>query len=127
MILYPWSCHACTETNFAVASTCHRCGCPAAATFAQVEVARQRWHRGKAVPASSTAKIDPFAQIAAWPLLQIGAATCGGIGAIAASVSGGSSGRAFGGLMLALAALFVSSMRPKPAPAVDAPLACADQ
>ncbi|MEP7101053.1 MAG: hypothetical protein ABI781_11125 [Burkholderiales bacterium] len=115
MNTYPWACLACEETNAASALACGRCGCPAQATSAQVESARDAYRRRAGLPA--VVAPDPVAVVMTLPLLPIGAAVFVLLGALMLIVDMGASTTAFGGLMIALAALCLSSWRPpRPAP-----------
>ena len=112
MIPYAWSCLACEATNPPESSRCARCGCPAKATFTQVERAHRDWQRrsGAAQPAT----FDFLAEVMSLPLLLIAGALLGLLGGGALIVSTNSSFTAFGALLLALAALCVSSYRAPP-------------
>ena len=112
MSTYAWTCLACTQTNPAASVACSRCGCPAQATSAQVETARNMWRRRAGLPAVIAP--DPVALLAELPLLLIAAAGLLLFGALMLIVDLGASSSAFGGLLIALAALCVSSYR-KPA------------
>ena len=114
MTTYPWACLACEDTNAAGALRCGRCGCPAQATSAQVEAARAAYRRRAGLPA--VVAPDPIALVEELPLLPIGAAVFVLLGGLMLIVDMGASSTAFGGLLIALAALCLSSYR-KPAPA----------
>ena len=114
---YPWSCLACEESNPAGALKCSRCSCPAEATSAQVESARAGWRRRAGLPAPVAS--DSFALVRELPLLPIGAVVLLLLGALMLIIGMGASSTAFGGLLIALAALCVSSYR-KPAPRAGA-------
>jgi len=114
MKTYPWACLACEETNAAGAPKCGRCGCPAQATSAQVESARDAYRRRAGLP--PVVANDPVALVKELPLLPIGAAVLVLLGALMLIVNMGASATAFGGLLIALAALCLSSWR-RPAPA----------
>ncbi len=109
---YAWSCLACDATNPPGSARCERCGCPAQATRAQVESARQAWQRRSGIPPA--APFDFFAEVMSLPLLLIAAVALGLLGGLALIVSTNSSFSAFGALLLALAALCVSSYRAPP-------------
>ena len=113
MTSYPWSCLACEASNPADSTTCRTCDCPARATRAQVEAARQGWRRRSGLP-----PIEAFDMLAAakeLPLLLIGAGALALLGGLALIVSTSVSFTAFGALLLALAALCLSSYRAPPA------------
>lgn len=112
MKTYPWACLACEQANAAGSTTCERCGCPAQATSARVESARAGYLRRAGLPAAVAA--DPVALVRELPLLPIGAVVFLLLGAPMLIVDMGASSTAFGGLMIALAALCLSSWR-KPA------------
>ena len=107
MTPYSWTCLACDEANAAQRLTCSRCGCPARATSAQVDSARDAWRRLKGL--APPARVDPLALVKQLPLLLIGAAVFLLLGMIALIVGSNVSIFAFGGLMIALAALCASS------------------
>jgi len=117
MKLYAWSCLACEASNPALDSMagakCHRCGCPAQATSAQVDAARQVWRRRSGLPPVES--FDMVAALTAFPLLLIAAGFLGLLGWLALILSTNVSFTAFGALLLALAALCVSSYRKRPA------------
>jgi hypothetical protein len=110
---YSWSCLACEASNRPESEQCARCGCPARATSAQVETARDAYRRKHALlPA---VKVDVSAIVAQLPWLLIGAVVLLLAGALALIVGSNVSVQAFGGLLVALAALCASSYRSKPA------------
>ncbi len=113
MTPYAWSCLACNATNAATALRCARCGCPAHATSVQVAAARRAWRHGLGLPPEVAP--DPIATVQALPLLPIGAVVLLLAGALLLIVNMGASATAFGGLLIALAALCASSCR-RPAP-----------
>jgi uncharacterized membrane protein YphA (DoxX/SURF4 family) len=106
---YPWSCLACEETNAAERSSCTRCGCPALATSAQVDAARAGYRQRIGLPPMETPDLTKLLE--GVPLLLVGAAVLALAGGLALVVGSNVSVLAFGGLMLALAALCVSSYR----------------
>jgi uncharacterized membrane protein YphA (DoxX/SURF4 family) len=106
---YAWSCLACEETNAAERSNCTRCGCAAQATSAQVEAARDAYRQRIGAPPIETPNLTQLLEVV--PLLLIGAAVLALAGGLALIIGSNVSVRAFGGLMLALAALCVSSYR----------------
>ena len=114
MNTYAWACLACEQTNAAGALTCARCNCPARATSVQVDSTRANWRRQAGLPA--VVAPDPIAVIKTLPLLPIAAVLLLALGALMLIVDMGASASAFGGLLIALAALCASSWR-KPAPA----------
>ena len=106
---YSWSCLACEETNAAGRSSCARCGCPAQATSAQVEAARDAYRQRIGAPPIETPDLTQLLEGVS--RLLIGAAVLALVGGLALVVGSNVSVIAFGGLMLALAALCVSSYR----------------
>jgi hypothetical protein len=106
---YAWNCLACEETNAGTSAACNRCGCPAQATSAQVESARDAWRRGAGLPAVQAP--NPVEFVAQLPLLAITGVLFLLLGALMLIVDMGGSSSAFGGLMIALAALCASSYR----------------
>ena len=112
MTPYPWSCLACEASNPADRTTCRTCDCPARATRAQVEAARQAWRRRSGLPPVEA--FDIVAAVKALPLLLIGAGALALLGGLALIVSTSVSFNAFGALLLALAALCLSSYRAPP-------------
>lgn len=119
MTPYAWSCLACSQTNPGTASTCGRCGCPAETNNTQVVLARDAWRRRSGLP--PLAPPDPIGLLTALPLLPIAAVVFLVLGAVMLIVNLGASPSAFGGLMLALAALCASSYRPPESPRSLAP------
>ena len=109
---YAWSCFACEASNPPDSAKCSRCACPARATSAQVEAARLAWRQRSGLPPEES--FDLVAALAEFPLLLIAAAVLALPGALALMVSTSVSLTAFGALLLALAALCVSSYRPRP-------------
>jgi hypothetical protein len=110
---YSWTCFACEASNPPTSIKCSRCGCPARATSAQVESARETYRRQHALlPA---AKFDASALVEQLPLLLIGAVVLLLAGALALIIGSNVSVQSFGGLLIALAALCASSYRSKPA------------
>jgi hypothetical protein len=110
---YSWSCLACEESNPPGNLKCSRCGCPWQATATQVDVAREAYRRAKGLP--PTVKADVLGSIGKLPLLLIGAAVLLLAGTFALIIGSNVSVQAFGGLLIALAALCASSYRKKPA------------
>ena len=110
---YAWCCLACEATNPPESSRCERCRCPAQATFSQVESARVDWQRRSGV--RPALPFDFTAEVMSLPLLLLAGALLGLLGGGALIVSTNSSFTAFGALLLALAALCVSSYRAQPA------------
>jgi ribosomal protein L40E len=111
---YAWSCFACEATNPPDAARCERCGCPAQATRAQIENARSQWRQRSGLPVVE--RFDFVAEVMTLPLLLIASAALGLLGGLALIVSTNASFTAFGALVLALAALCLSSYRaPQPA------------
>ena len=109
---YAWSCLACEASNAADASACSVCGCPARATSAEVDRARQVWRQRRDLPAVE--RFDWGATLRALPLLLIAAGALGLLGGVALTVSAAGSYpslMAFGALLVALAALCLSSYR----------------
>jgi hypothetical protein len=115
MTRYAWSCLACEAPNLPGSVTCGRCGCPAQATSAQVESARQTWRRRSGLPAAES--FDMAGALMAFPLLLIAAGVLALLGGLALIVSTNASFTAFGALLLALGALCLSSYRSGSAPA----------
>jgi hypothetical protein len=111
---YAWSCLACEAVNPPDSTKCSRCGCPARATSARVDAARQVWRQRSGLPPVES--FDLTAAVMAFPLLLIAAAVLALLGGLALIVSTNVSFTAFGALLLALAALCVSSYRPRSAP-----------
>jgi hypothetical protein len=109
MTPYAWSCLACEAANLPGSATCGRCGCPAQATSAQVERARQAWRQGSGLPAAES--FDVVKALTAFPLLLIAAVVFALLGGLALIVSTSASFTAFGALLLALGALCLSSYR----------------
>jgi hypothetical protein len=110
MKAYAWTCLACEAVNAPEAVVCARCSCPASATSAQVNMARDMYRRRSGLPAISPA--DPAALVRGLPLLPIGAVVFLLAGGLALIVSANGGTTAFGCLMLAVAALCASSWRP---------------
>ena len=110
---YAWSCLACEASNPSGGASCSRCGCPAAATAAQVETARQTWRKRSGLP--SVESFDLVQAVMEFPLLLIGAGVLALLGGLALIVSTSVSFTAFGALLIALAALCLSSYRAQPA------------
>ncbi len=109
---YAWSCLACDAANPAERGACVQCGCPARATSAQVDDARRTWRQRSGL--QPVAGFDPVAALRGLPLLLIGAGAFALLGGMALVVSVGASYgalSAFGALLLALAALCLSSYR----------------
>jgi hypothetical protein len=107
---YSWSCLACEDSNPPSADVCVRCGCPARATGAQVAASRTAWRRQSGLPAERSP--DVLALINEWPLLLVAAGVLLVLGGLALIVGNNVSMTAFGGLLIALAALCLSSHRP---------------
>jgi hypothetical protein len=110
---YVWSCLACEASNPPDNAKCSRCGCPARATSAQVDAALQAWRQRSGLPPVES--FDLVAALMAFPLLLIAAGVLALLGAMALMASTSVSFTAFGALLLALAALCVSSYRPRSA------------
>jgi hypothetical protein len=110
---YVWSCFACEASNPPGSAECSRCGCRARATSAEVDAARQAWRQRSGLPPLES--FDWVAAVMAFPLLLIAAAVLALLGALALMASTSISFTAFGALLLALAALCVSSYRPRSA------------
>lgn len=106
---YAWSCLACEASNPPVSTSCGRCGCPAQATSAQVESARQAWRQRSGLPA--TESFDVVKALIELPLLLIAAGVLALLGGLALIVSTNASFTAFGALLLSLGALCLSSYR----------------
>jgi len=106
---YSWTCLACEATNAAGRTSCSLCNCPAQATAAQVDYARQSWRRRSGLPPA--APFDLMGAVMELPLLLIAAGVLLVLGGLALIVSTGVSFTAFGALLLALAALCLSSYR----------------
>lgn len=109
---YAWTCFACDATNAAGRTSCGQCNCPAEPTASQVESARLAWRRRNGLPPET--RFDLFAAVMEFPLLLIGAGVLLVLGGLALIVSTGVSFTAFGALLLALAALCLSSYRAEP-------------
>ena len=109
MPAYTWSCLACQESNPGSRSSCSRCGCPAEANAREIELASMHWRRRAGLPA--IAPVNPERFILGLPLLALAGGLCFLLGAVMLVVNMGPSTSAFGGLMLALAALCASSWR----------------
>ena len=106
---YAWSYLACEASNPPDSMACSRCGCPARATSAQLDVARQAWRRRSGLPPIES--FDVVAALLEFPLLLITAGVLGLLGWLALILSTNASFTAFGALLLALAALCLSSYR----------------
>ena len=106
---YSWTCLACEATNAAGRTSCSLCNCPAQATAAQVDYARQTWRRRSGLP--PVAPFNLMAAVMEFPLLLIAAGVLLVLGGLALILSTGVSFTAFGALLLALAALCLSSYR----------------
>ncbi len=106
---YAWCCLACEATNAADTTRCSRCACPAHATCAQVAAARDAYRRRAGLPA--VVAPDPLAILRQLPLLPIAAVVLLLVGALLLMLGMSTSATAFGGLLIALAALCVSSYR----------------
>lgn len=106
---YAWTCLACEADNAADSTQCNRCQCPARASSAQVDAARQAWQRRSGI--APAAPFDVLKALMEFPLLLIAGGVLGLLGGVALIVNAGASFSAFGGLLLALAALCVSSYR----------------
>lgn len=115
MTPYAWTCLACEASNAADQPRCARCTCPAQATRDQVDEARQTWRRRSGLPPDES--FDIVKALMGFPLLLIAGGLFALLGGVALIVSTGASFSAFGGLLLALAALCVSSYRKPSAPA----------
>ena len=111
MPTYSWSCLACEASNPATATTCGRCGCPAAATREATLSASAAWRRRAGLP--EVALADPLAMLAQVAWLPVAAVACLLVGALMLIVDMGASTGAFGGLMISLAALCASAHRPR--------------
>ena len=115
MPAYTWSCLACQESNPGSRSSCSRCGCPAAPNARDVALASLHYRRRVGLPA--VVPMNPERIILGLPLLALAGGLCLLLGAVMLIVDMGPSTTAFGGLMLALAALCASSWRrPEPTP-----------
>jgi len=106
---YSWTCLACEASNAAGRTSCSICNCPARATAAQVDYARQTWRRRSGLP--PVAPFNLMAAVMEFPLLLIAAGVLLVLGGLALILSTGVSFTAFGALLLARAALFLSSDR----------------
>ncbi len=107
---YAWSCLACEAPNRPGAGRCARCGCPAEATASQAGTTRRNWRLRAGLPAQVA--FDPLAALQSLPLLRIVAVLLLLAGALFLIVDAGASASAFGGLLIALAALAATSYRP---------------
>ena len=114
MTPYAWSCLACEASNAPGCAACGRCGCPAQATRAQVERARQDWRQRSGLPVPES--FDMVNAMMELPLLLIAAGVLALLGGLALIVSTNASFTAFGALLLALGALCLSSYRTGSAP-----------
>ena len=112
MTRHAWSCLACEATNAADAARCGRCDCPARATHAQVEAARAAYRQRAGLP--PLVAPDPIALARQVPWLPIAAVVLLLLGWLMLVVGSGGSANAFGGLLIALAALCASSYRAPP-------------
>ena len=106
---YAWSCLACEAPNAPGAGRCARCGCPAEATALQAVTTRRNWRRRAGLPPQ--VGFDAIAAIHGLPLLRIVAVLLLLAGALFLIVDAGASAAAFGGLLMALAALAATSYR----------------
>ena len=109
MNTYAWSCLACEETNAAGSAACSRCACPAQASRARIEAARDAYRQYSGLPPIEAP--DVVAAVRRLPLLLIGAAVLLLLGGFALIVGSNVSVTAFGGLLIALAAFCASSYR----------------
>lgn len=109
MTPYDWSCLACDATNPAAAERCGRCACPARATRPQVEAARATYRQRAGLPPVTAP--DAVAALRQVPWLPIAAVVLLLLGWLMLVVGTGGSAIAFGGLLMALAALCASSHR----------------
>lgn len=107
---YAWTCLACEGANPPAAGRCVRCGCPHDATALQIESTRRNWRQRTGLPPQ--VDVDPVALLRALPLLSIAAVGLLLAGALFLIVDAGASSTAFGGLLIALAALAATSSRP---------------
>jgi hypothetical protein len=111
---YAWCCLACECSNAADQVRCTRCGCPAAATSAQIEASRDEYRRRSGLPA--VVPVDVLGLVKQLPLLLIAAALLLLLGGFSLILSTNASMTAFAGLLMALSALCLSSWRPASAP-----------
>lgn len=107
---YAWSCLACGAGNAPSVTACARCGCAASANLAQIEAARRTHPQPGPARAPS---FDIVETLKAFHALPIAGGVLGLLGVVALLASTGDTLTAFGGLLLALAALCVSSYRPR--------------
>jgi hypothetical protein len=114
---YAWSCLACDTPNAAGEVRCLACECPAFATNADVLAAGAAYRRRAGLPPLGPA--DPLRVVMELPLLPIGAVVLLLLGAMSLIVGESGSTIAFGGLLLALSALCISSWRPRRRGATD--------
>ena len=109
---YAWSCLACAASNAPTQARCVQCGCPASADQTQVDAARRAAHNAE----NTRPRIDLVETLQSFGVLWIAAGVLALCGVMALLLGGSASFTAFGGLLLALAALCVSSYRsPRPA------------
>ena len=108
MPTYAWSCLACGAANPPSSTRCQRCGCAACANRAQVEAARADWRHSEPAQAPS---IGIVAALKAFRVLLLAGGVLALLGVMTLLLSTSAGGAAFGGLLLALAALCVSSYR----------------
>ncbi len=112
MTPYAWSCLACEATNAASAARCGRCGWPARATRLQIEATRAAYRQRAGLPLVVAPDTTALARQVPW--LPIAAVVLLLPGWLLLAVGTGGSAIAFGGLLVALAALCVSSYRAPP-------------
>ena len=109
MTPYAWSCLACEATNAASAA---RCGWPARATRLQIEATRAAYRQRAGLPPVVAPDTTALARQVRW--LPIAAVVLLLPGWLLLAARTGGSAIAFGGLLIALAALCVSSYRAPP-------------
>lgn len=112
MTPYDWSCLACDAANPGTAAHCGRCACPARATCTQVEAARAAYRQRAGLPPVTVP--DAVAVLRQVPWLPIAAVVLVLLGWLMLVVGTGGSAIAFGGLLMALAALCASAYRSPP-------------
>jgi hypothetical protein len=112
---YAWSCLACEAANPASSTRCERCDCAACATRTQIDAARAALQVSERARPSS---FDIVAALKAFRVLLLAGGILALLGVMTLLASTSAAVTAFGGLLLALAALCVSSYRwPASAPA----------
>jgi hypothetical protein len=105
---YAWSCLACGAVNPPSSTACGRCGCAACATRTQVEAARTALQDCEHARPPS---FDVVAALQAFRVLLLAGGVMALLGVMTLLASTSAAFTAFGGLLLALAALCVSSYR----------------